>query len=457
MKRTARIMSVLLLVSVLFTGCAQSDSDGDKPEASTASTGSTVPTPGGEITELQFFHTTWVPAMLEILEDAISDFEAANPDVKISETRTNWTDAPSQLMTSIMGGEAPDLIMCNPPMLAQFRGINALADIGDRVSDEFLDNLLPSAKAIITTPDGKIDGLPQEGCNWALFYRKDLFEQAGLDPEKPPKTWDELVEYGKALTKDTNGDGKIDQWGFGWPVQAENANDYWINFMQQAGAEITVYESGKWVSKLTEPEAVRGTQFMVDLVQKEKITPSSVVDMDWEGVTNAFVAGEVAMMHNGAWVVGSVKEKGPELGDKWGTAVLFSGPGGPAYRGYPNTFNLTAASQKKDQTWRFLDYFYNTASERDEGLTIAGSFCNASGGMLYTKDYVEYARKAYEPLLQPFLDEVDGCKIPPIDPQWQTLSNMFVQTRVQQMIMGGIPVQEALEDLDANLKKLHGE
>jgi len=444
MKMATRIMSVLLLVVFLFTGCSQSNND-------------TVKTANGETTEIQFFHTTWVPAMLDILTGAIKDFEAANPNIKIKETRTNWTDAPSQLMTSIMSGQAPDLIMCNPSMLAQFRGINALADIKSRVSEDFLNGLLPSAKAIITTPDGKIDGLPQEGCNWALFYRKDLFEKAGLDPSKPPKTWDELIEYGKKLTKDTNGDGKIDQWGYGWPVQAENANDYWINFLQQSGAKISSYENGKWVSKLTEPEAVQGTQFMVDLVQKNKISPPSLVDMDWEAVTNDFVAGKIAMMHNGAWVVGSVKQKGPDLDGKWGTAVLFSGPAGEAYRGYPNTFNITSASKKQDQAWAFLNYFYNTPSKKNKELTIAGEFCSASGGMLYTKDFVTYARKTYDPLLQPFLDEVDGCKIPPIDPQWQTLSNMFVQSRVQQMIMGEISVKDALTDLDNNLKKLHGE
>lgn len=407
--------------------------------------------------EINLFHTTWVPAMLEILDEAIKDFEAANPGIKVVQTRTNWTDAPSQLMTSIVGGKAPDIIMCDPTMLAQLRGIKALADITDRVSPKFLDNLLPSARAMVTTPSGRIDGLPQEGCNYALFYRKDLFVKAGLDPNKPPKTWEELIEYGKKLTKDTDGDGVVDQYAFGWPVQGENANNYWINFMHQAGADITVYENGKWISKLSDAKALQGTEFMVDLVQKYKISPVNIVDMDWEGVTNAFVAGKVAMMHNGAWVVASVKQKAPILDDKWGTAVLFSGPAGPAYRGHPNTFNILAASNKKDEAWKFLDYFYNTPSKRDKGLTIAGSFCNASGGMLYTKDYVAYARENYNPLLQPFLDEIDGCKIRPLDPQWQTLSSMFVQSKVQEMIMGKVSVKNGLAELDQNLKKLHGE
>ena len=406
--------------------------------------------------ELQFLHTAWVPEQLEVLEKAISDFEAENPDIKIVETRSSWTDAPSQIMTSIVSGNAPDLIMCNTSMLAEYRGIGALADLSGYVSEETLDSFLPSAKAMITTEDGKIDGLPQEGCNWALFYRKDLFEEAGLDPEKPPKTWDEFLECAQALTKDTDGDGVIDQYGYAWPVQAENASDYWVNFMQMCGAEISAYENGEWISKLSDEAAVKGTQLMTDLVQKYKVSPASIVDYDWEAVTNAFVSGEVAMMQNGAWVTGSVEEKGPELEGKWGTAVLFDGQEQTAYRGYPNTFNILEASEHKEETWRFLDYFYNTPSDV-EGLTIAGAFCNAAGGMLYTDDFVEYAGANYNDKLQPFLEEVNDCLIPPLDPQWQSLTSMYANSTVQQMIMGSVSVEEGMNTMDTKLKELHGE
>ncbi|MDR2553761.1 MAG: sugar ABC transporter substrate-binding protein [Treponema sp.] len=435
MKKIVVVLTALALVTLL-PSCG-------KPQGS------------GKAVEVQFFHTTWVPGMLEILDEAIVEFEAANPGIKIVQTRTSWTDFPSQLMTSLMGGVAPDLVMANPPILAQFRGIGAFADLTDRISPEFTKTLLPSAVQVMTVPGGGFDGMPQEGCNWALFYRKDLFEQAGLDPNKPPANWEELVAYGKKLTRDTNGDGKIDQYGYGWPVAAENANDYWVNFMQQAGAEITGFENGKWVSKLDKNEALQGTQFMYDLVQTHKIAPVNIVEYDWEGVTNAFVSGEVAMMHNGAWVVGSVKQKGPELDGKWGTAVLFSGPAGPAYRGHPNTFHIMKASQHKDEAWKFLEFFYNTPSKRDPGLTLAGSYCNASGGMLYTTDFINYARGTYEPLLQPFLDASDACVIPPMDPQWMTLNNMFTQSKIQQLLMGQVSVRDALKDLHENLEKLH--
>lgn len=96
-----------------------------------------------ENVEIQFLHTAWVPEQLEILERAISDFEAENPGIKIVETRSSWTDAPSQIMTSIVSGNAPDLIMCNTSMLAEYRGIGALADLSEFVPEELVNSFLP--------------------------------------------------------------------------------------------------------------------------------------------------------------------------------------------------------------------------------------------------------------------------------------------------------------------------
>lgn len=410
----------------------------------------------GENIEIEFVHTAWVPAQLKVLEKTIAGFEKENPGVKIVETRTSWTDAPSQIMTSIVSGKAPDLIMCNPTMLAEYRGMGVLADLSGYVTDDFMDSLLEGAKNMVIDENGKVDGLPQEGCNYALFYRKDLFEEAGLDPEKPPKTWDEFMKYAKALTKDTDGDGKIDQYGYGWPVQAENASEYWAHFMYMGGADISMYEDGAWKSHLSSKEAIQGTQTMVDLVQKDKIAPESVVDYDWEAAANAFVSGEVAMMQNGSWVVDSVKEKGPDLEGKFGVAVFPDGPSATAYRGYPNTFNVLESSEHKDEVWKFLDYFYNTDSDV-KGLTLVGEFCNAAGGMLYTKDFIEYAKANYNKELQAFLHESDNLKAPPLDPDWQSLTSMYGNSTVQQMLMGDINVEEGITTLDEQLKELHGE
>lgn len=453
--RIVALLMIALLMLGVMAGCgAPSKEPSQEP---TAAPETSAPVATDETVTLEFMHTFWVEAMVDVLNDAVAAFEADNPNIQINQTQVSWTDANSQYMTSIMGGKAPDIIVTNPGLLASFRGINALADITDRVPEDLIANLKPIAVDIITNAEGRIDGMPEEGCNWGLFYRKDLFEEAGLDPDKAPTNWEEFVEYAKALTKDTDGDGVIDQWGYGWPVQAENANDYWINFMYQAGGNFDVYnpETGAYESNLTGAEATVGTQFMVDLVRKDKVSPESLVEMDWEAVTNGFVDGTFAMMHNGAWVVGSVHSKGPDIEGKWGTALLFDGPAGAAYRGHPNTFNITNASTKQDQAWQFLEYLYTQGADTNaDGLSWVEQLCLAGGALCYTNSYEQYAYDTYEDLLIPFVDASAGAKVPPMDPAWMTFSELYGITAVQRMIMGEVSVEDGLQQLDANLKSL---
>ena len=66
---------------------------------------------------------------------------------------------------------------------------------------------------------------------------------------------------------------------------------------------------------------------------------------------------------------------------------------------------------------------------------------------MYTNDFVEYARANYDDKLQPFLDAIDNLKIPPLDPSWQSLTSMYGNSTVQQMIMGSVSVEEGLNTL----------
>ncbi|MCL2865942.1 MAG: sugar ABC transporter substrate-binding protein [Lachnospiraceae bacterium] len=453
----ALVVGAAMITTGLLLGCTGNDTTpaGDdvvveEPAETPVEEPAEEPAIVGEEVVINFFHMTWVPEMLEVVEETIAVFEAENPGIRVVETRVSWTDAPSQLMASIMGGSPPDIVMANPSILAQFRGLGAFADLTDRIDPAFVDGLFPTAVQIMTNPYGRFDGKPQEGANWALFYRKDLFEEAGLDPNRPPTNWEELVEMAEALTVDTNGDGVVDQFGFGWPVAAENATDYWVNFMQMAGSPITEFVDGNWVSRLDGPEALQATQFMVDLVQEYGVSPASIVGWDWEGVTNAFVSGDVAMMHNGGWVVGVVQERGPELEGQWGTAWLPAGPAGYAFRGHPNTFHILEASNHQDEAWAFLEFFYNAPSQIP-GLTFMDAFCAAPGGMMYTHDFLEWAIENYDPLLTPFLEAAEYAVIPPMDPQWMNLSNMYVQSTVQEMLMGTVSVEDGLARLHAAL------
>jgi sn-glycerol 3-phosphate transport system substrate-binding protein len=115
----------------------------------------------------------------------------------------------------------------------------------------------------------------------------DLFKAAGLDPAKPPTTWDELVTAAKALTKDTNGDGKPDQWGFNTHT---DTHWYFSAMLMQNGGKV-LSDDGKKVV-YNGPEALETLQFWGDLVNKHKVMPAN----QHAQAAPDFLAGKLGMI-----------------------------------------------------------------------------------------------------------------------------------------------------------------
>jgi multiple sugar transport system substrate-binding protein len=153
------------------------------------------------------------------MADLIAKFEAANPGIEIEAENVPWNSYYDNLYTALVGGNAPDAAMVKlfaQPRLAE---MGALEPIGNRIDAwagkaDLLDNLLELNKG----PDGQQYYLPVQYVVLYLYYRADLFDEAGL---KPPATCDEFRDAAIKLTKapDTygfglrGGKGGWDQWG----------------------------------------------------------------------------------------------------------------------------------------------------------------------------------------------------------------------------------------------------
>jgi len=406
-------------------------------------------------TTIQFFHMTWLPEMVKLVDEAVIHFEREHPGIRIEQTRVSWNDAPAQLLTSILGGVSPDISHANPNIAAQFRHMGAYADLTDVIPADLKASFLPAVLYVIETPEGRIDGYPTEGSTWVFFYRKDLFNEAGLT--KIPRTWDELLAASAAMTRDADGDGAVDQWGLAFPLRSENAVNYWTPWMCQAGSPVVKFEDGQWISYLDSPEALHGTQFMVDLVQKNKVMSDTVVDMDSEDVTNGFIFGQFAIMINGAWTVDLLKKRAPELEGKWGTFLPpASSPGQRiVVKGHPNTFHVMEASRHKEEAIQFLNFFFTKGPT--EAFTYADEFARIQKTISWTDLYVAYAKAHYDSLMIPFIEAVELIYPPVMSPKWQPFADLYGRSAVQDMIQGRAPVEETMRLLHQQLGELHAE
>ena len=199
-----------------------------------------------------------------------------------------------KIMTAVAAGDPPDVATTNAFHVPRLTGADAIYSLEDLLPKDEFETLKKDTNIMGTFFDigGKRRAwlVNQKGA--ALCYNKTLFKEAGLDPAKGPDTWDQIVEFGKKLTKDTSGDGIPDQ--FGWMMHSEIKQYTLIHWnypllayggqlMNDARTDVTFQEQ----------PGVDALQLWVDMVHKYKI--STLSPPGGQDGSEAFLTGKMAM------------------------------------------------------------------------------------------------------------------------------------------------------------------
>ena len=237
-------------------------------------------------------------AEAQYMKELVERFEKANPGIAID--RMHIPDNYDQkVLTMIAGGTPPDvqttLRFTYFSFVAKKIALNLTPHLKEAGfnRDEYFDvGVRPY------TFRGNLYGLPREIDDWVVFYNKDLFEQAGVPYPTGSWTWEELAQNAKKLTK-RDSEGRAQQFGFGFPhVGGAKA---FCCFVYQAGGRTVDNEDDPTKFLMTEPEAIRGVQFMADLANVHKVSPSPREQKDLGSLDDLFVSGKVAMRYGEFW------------------------------------------------------------------------------------------------------------------------------------------------------------
>ena len=206
------------------------------------------------------------------------------------------SDYHTKLSTMIAGGTPPDFFYLSQEHVAAFAAQGALLDVTDLVGRDAggvtdLSSYYPAILAQYLV-GGRLYGLPWIAQPVILYCNARLFRRAGVALPDRRWDWDRFVRAGQALTRDTDGDGRIDQWGFilnGWPPCR-----IWV---WQNGSEIVDRRTGEL--KLTDPKTIEAIDFYAALIHRFRIAPPLSIVAE-AGFSEMFRAGEVAMFMGGA-------------------------------------------------------------------------------------------------------------------------------------------------------------
>ena len=203
---------------------------------------------------------------------------------------------------------------------------------------------------------GPIYALPVTYEIMSLTYRKDLLDAAGIVVDDGwPHTWQDILDAAKATTQDTNGDGKIDQYGIiarghrAWPSMFGGYSNLFYSYGALDFDE-------KMMPAVNSPEGIEATKLWVELM---KYAPPGVTDLQWFQVKDAFASGEAAMVIDCDWFAAATYER-PEVSKvagKLGYALTPPGPGGQRVQDlWFWSLGMNASSYHKDAAWLFMQW-----------------------------------------------------------------------------------------------------
>ena len=256
--------------------------------------------------DITFYYPIAVSGPLtKIIDGLAADFEKANPDVKVKPVYSgNYGETLAKALTANRSGQPPQvavLVASDALTLIDEDAVVPMEGFVKTASDKtWIDGFFP-AFLMNGRYEGKTYGVPFQRSTQVMYWNKAAFRDAGLDPNRPPANWDELVEYGKKLTV-KDGAGKVTRWGL---IVPSGVTSHWFlqGFTTQNRAKLQ--NDAGTETYLATPEAIESLQFWVDLSRKHEVMQRGIIDT---GTAPAeFIEGRAAIMFHSTGNLTNVK------------------------------------------------------------------------------------------------------------------------------------------------------
>ena len=247
--------------------------------------------------EIEYWQYTF-GARVDAIDALIEQFEAENPDIQVTHTNFPYAEYRTKVAAAIPSGEGPDVVQLFYGWLDAYREAELLVPLPADAfpSSEIESEFFPMVQAM--NVDGDYYGLPTAVRSLALFWNTKLFEEAGLDPNTPPQTLDEMVEFAKKLTKRDDA-GNLLQAGL--TIAPAGQDHHWWRevLVRQFGGE--PYSADGRTVTYNSDAGVKAIEFYASLLTEHKV---SEIEFLTDGQT-AFKAGKAGMTIDGSFRLGA--------------------------------------------------------------------------------------------------------------------------------------------------------
>lgn len=317
-------------------------------------------------TNITFFYPVQVGGPLtDVIDGYVAEFQAQNPDIAVEAIFSgNYTETTTRALTAARSG--------NPPTVAVLLATDIYTLIDEDViqpidtfitSDDdqaWLDGFMPAYLASAQV-EGHLWSVPFQRSTAVMYYNKEAFAAAGLDPEQPPRTWDEMVEFGKALTI-SDSSGNVTQWGLGIPSSMNAVHWLFGALVAQNGGMLSS-EDGLHTF-FDSPEVIEALQFFVDLSTEHGIHPPGV--LEWGTTPSDFMQGRLAMAWHTTGNLSNIRNNAPF---DFGVAPYPGNPEPASVLGGGNLYIFSGASEEQQAAaFEFVKFMTSAELLADWGV-----------------------------------------------------------------------------------------
>lgn len=405
------------------------------PAAPAAAPEAAQPAPAKAVAELTFWSRF---EFLKPATDLFNEGPGAEKGIHVTFSTVPYDQFVEKLTTAVTTSTAPDTCSIDLIQCPYFNSIGAFADLTTEYNalpykDELSKGMLP-----LGAYEGKQYQLPFSSDNSAFFYNKAIFQEAGLDPEKGPVTWDEYVQAGIACTSGER---------YGTAYCMNSGGGYMFLFMPWVwgnGGDILTPDGTK--AAINSPEALEAVQLWYDMIHKHKAAPEDTWNYTWDDVVDRFKAGKIAMMANGNWGIAQLKKDAPEI--DFGTTLMPKPTDGhhSSFAG-GDLMGILAQTKYQAEGWELLQFLMS------EEIQI--EFLAKSGIIPIRSSFYENKYFDQEPRLKVFTQSLDVAQAP-----WTTKYNRLydpLASNLQAIFKGDKTPEQGLADLEAAINAILAE
>ena len=314
--------------------------------------GGTTASSSGDVDEL----TMWARSSTQDYTQALVDAYNESHDTQIALTIVASDSFQQKVGAAAGAGSLPDILASDVVYAPNYAKQSVYMDITDRIASlPFADDLV-SAHMEASTFDGKTYAVPHKVDSSFIFYNKDLFAAAGLDPENPPTTYDEIYDAAKAVTA-LGGD----TYGFYFPGNCAGCNAYTSFGVARAADELPISVDGETAD--IDSDALAEWFGLYQRLFADGLVPAGATTGDTTTQQEPFLQGKVAMWPNGSYSIPTVNET---VDFEWGYMPLATadGSGTGTFVG-GDVIGVSSTTKNADAAWDFIEWTLEDEAQVD--------------------------------------------------------------------------------------------